>query len=330
MKTLVGKRLSLALLLLIVVMAAAGCRTTAKEGRTEETLKLGLIPVEDNFPFFVAEEEGLFNKAGLKVELIPFNSARDRDLALQAGNIDGEVADIVAAALLRKGGTPVKIVSLTMGSTPAEGRFALVARPGTAVNRPEQLKGATLGISENTIIEYVADRLLMEAGVDPGSVQKVAVPQIPERLQLLLGGRLEAALLPDPFATLAEKKGGRVILDDTKLQRNLSQVVLIFREDAIKEKGAAIKKVLQLYGEAADMVSSHPEKYRELFVAKARIPEELKDTYLSPRFSPPRLPAEREVADVQDWMVAKKLLPAPYSYAELVDGTFVPAGGENK
>lgn len=325
-----GKRLIFFLLTLLMVLMAAGCRAPGGKARGKESLKLGLIPVEDNFPFFVAEQEGLFARAGLKVELVPFNSARERDLALQAKSIDGEVADIVATALLRKGGTPVKIVSLTMGATPSEGRFALVARPGSAVSRPEQLRGATVGISENTIIEYVADRLLQGAGVEPGSVQKVAVPQIPERLQLLLGGRLEAALLPDPFATLAEKKGGRVILDDTKIDRNLSQVVLIFREETIKEKGPAIKKLLQVYAEAAGLVSSHADKYRELFITRARIPAELKDTYLSPKFSSPGVPAKTEVADVQEWMVAKKLLPAAYSYEELVDPTFVPGGRENK
>ncbi|WP_258360291.1 ABC transporter substrate-binding protein [Moorella sulfitireducens] len=325
-----GKSLRFFLFILLLVFVVSGCSKPAGKAGGGESLKLGLIPVEDNFPFFVAEAEGLFSRAGLEVELVPFNSARDRDLALQAKSIDGEVADIVATALLRKGGTPVKIVSLTMGSTPAEGRFALVARPGTNIGRPEQLEGVTVGISENTIIEYVADRLLEGAGVDPGSVQKVAVPQIPERLQLLLGGRLEAALLPDPFATLAEKKGGRVILDDTKIDRNLSQVVLIFREETLKEKGPAIKKLLEVYAEAAGLVSSNADKYRELFVARARIPEELKDTYLSPKFSPPRLPAETEVTDVQQWMVAKKLLPAAYGYDELVDPTFVPAGGENK
>ncbi|MDN5344763.1 MAG: NitT/TauT family transport system substrate-binding protein [Clostridia bacterium] len=317
-------------LLLSLALLATGCRSGEGRGQNGETLKLGLIPVEDNFPFFVAAQEGLFAKAGLKVELVPFNSARDRDLALQAKNIDGEVADIVATALLRKGGTPVKIVSLTMGATPAEGRFALLARPGAAIQRPEQLKGVSVGISENTIIEYVADRLLQGAGVDPGSVEKVAVPQIPERLQLLLGGRLETALLPDPFATLAEKKGGRVILDDTKIDRNLSQVVLIFREDTLKEKATAVKKLLQVYGDAAALVSNHPDRYRELFIDKARVPAELKDTYLAPRYSPPRVPTRSEVADVQEWMVAKKLLPAAYSYGELVDTTFVPDGGEKK
>lgn len=325
------KGLALLLLLIFLIPVVAGCSSPPGRGSDQEiSLKLGLIPVEDNFPFFVAEKEGLFAKAGLKVEMVPFNSARDRDLALQSGSIDGEVADIVATALLRKGGTPVKIVSLTMGASPAEGRFALLARPGADINSPGQLKGRTVGISENTIIEYVADGLLREGGVDPGAVQKIAVPQIPERLQLLLGGKLDAALLPDPFASLAARKGARVILDDTKINRNLSQVVLIFREEAINQKTPAIKKLLQVYAEAASLIARNPSAYQELFIEKARIPAELRDTYLAPHYSPPQLPRQEEVAAVMDWMVAKKLLPAPYKYEDLVDPDFVNPGGNNR
>lgn len=325
------KKAFIPLLLVMLALATVGCSSsTPGNGPQEKSLKLGLIPVEDNFPFFVAEKESLFTKAGLKVELVPFNSARDRDLALQSGSIDGEVADIVATALLRKGGTPVKIVSLTMGATPAEGRFALLAAPGSGIASPGQLKGRKVGISENTIIEYVADGLLREGGVDPGAVQKLPVPQIPERLQLLLGGRLDAALLPDPFASLAAQKGARVILDDTKISRNLSQVVLIFREEAIKQKTPAIKDLLQVYAEAASLIARNPAAYRELFIEKARIPAELQDTYLAPHYSRPQLPRQEEVAAVLDWMVAKKLLPAPYKYDELVNTDFVNSGGQNR
>ncbi|MGI9861012.1 MetQ/NlpA family ABC transporter substrate-binding protein [Moorella naiadis] len=323
--------LALFLLLILLIPVVAGCSSPAGSGSSQEgSLKLGLIPVEDNFPFFVAEKEGLFTKAGLQVELVPFNSARDRDLALQSRSIDGEVADIVAAALLRKGGTPVRIVSLTMGATPAEGRFALLAAPGSGITSPGQLQGRRIGISENTIIEYVADGLLRDGGVDPAAVQKVPVPQIPERLQLLLGGKLDAALLPDPFASLAAQKGARVILDDTKISRNLSQVVLLFREEAIKQKAPAIRKLLQVYAGAANLIAQNPSAYRELFVEKARIPAELKDTYLAPHYSQPQLPRQEEVAAVLDWMVAKKLLTAPYKYEELVDPNLLSSGGNNR
>lgn len=286
-------------------------------------LRLGVIPVEDNFPFFVAEAEGLFAENSLAVELLSFNSARDRDTALQAGEIDGEVADIVAAALISKGGTPVKIVSLTMGMTPAEGRFALLVAPGSGIDSPAALKGEAVAVSQHTIIDYVNYRLLTAAGLKPEEITTTNVPAIPERLQLLLGGAVQAALLPDPMATLAEKQGAKVLLDDTNGEDNISQVVLLFREEALAAKGEAIARLLDVFGQAAARVRENPNAYRDLFIEKARVPEELKETYLAPKYSPPALPRPEEVQAVMDWMVAGGLLDTPYTYEDLVDPAFV-------
>ncbi|KKM13066.1 metal ABC transporter substrate-binding protein [Clostridiales bacterium PH28_bin88] len=306
-------------LLVALVLAAflVGCQS--QQLAAPQSLKIGVLPIEDNFPFFVAESQQMFSQAGVDVELVPFNSARDRDIALMSGQIDGEVADIIAAALLKKSGTDVRIVSLTMGVTPQEGRFALLSAPNSGITTAEQLAGVPVAVSQHTIIEYVADQLMLQAGVPKESIQKTVVAAIPDRLQLLLNGSVKAAVLPDPFATLARVQGAQVVLDDTQSQQNLSQVVLLFRTDVINQKSQAIKKLIGVYAKSAQEVNTHPEKYRELFVERARVPAPLKDTYLTPSFSPPQLPKTADVSRVMDWMVAKELLSAPFTYQELVD-----------
>jgi NitT/TauT family transport system substrate-binding protein len=314
--------------ILLAVLIMSGCSRTQKNSPAGklEPLKLGVLPMEDNFPFFVAQADGMFTKAGLPAELISFNSARERDLALQAGEIDGEVADIVAAALLKKAGTPVKIVSLTMGSTPREGRFVLLAAPDSGIDQPADLKGVKVAVSEHTIIDYVNYRLLAIAGLRPEEITTVNIPAIPARLQLLLAGQVKAAVLPDPLATLAEKKGAKVILDDTQINENISQVVLLFREEVIENKASSITALLDVFGDASALVTSNPQKYRGLFIEKARLPEELKDTYLTPRYSQPALPGPDEVQLVMNWMVTEKLIPNAYSYQEITDSQFTRGG----
>ncbi|MCR4418810.1 MAG: MetQ/NlpA family ABC transporter substrate-binding protein [Clostridia bacterium] len=303
------------LVLVLALMLAAGCSRKAES----DPLRVGVIPVEDNFPFFVAEQEGMFEKLGLRVELVPFNSARDRDLALQAGKIDGETADPVAVALLRKSGTAAKIICLTMGARPEEGRFVLLAAPSGRVKNPQDLRGATLAVSENTVIEYVADQLLANAGLNPAQVSKTPVPDMAQRLQLLLGGRVDAAVLPDPLATLAQEQGAPVLMDDTRQKENLSQVVLVFREEVIRSRRDDLVKLVRAYQQAAAEVTARPQAFRELFVERTRLPEALRDTYLTPRYSAPALPQPEDLDRVIRWMVAKGLLSDPYSYHDLVE-----------
>jgi NitT/TauT family transport system substrate-binding protein len=230
----------------------------------------------------------------------------------------------VAACLLKKGGSDVRIATITLGVTPQEGRFVLLSSPNSNVKSVKDLAGVKIGISENSIIEYVTDKLLEQNGIKSDQVQKLSVPKIPMRLQMLGSDQIPAALLPDPLATLAEKQGAKVIIDDTKSAANVSQVVLLFRKDSIDTKREAIKKLIAVYGTAGKDFTDNPDKYRPLLIEKAKIPAPIKDTYKSPAFSAPQPPTEQEVTDVVNWMVNKKLLTSPYKYDELVDTSLRP------
>lgn len=324
------QRMAITLLLLgaAVIFLSGGCadrsRTESFNGNTEQTLKVGILPNEEILPVYVAEQEGIFEKLGLQVEIINFQSAAERDAALQAGAVDGVEGDLLAVALIRQGGTPVKAVSLAMGATPAEGRFALLAAPGSAIE-VKDLKGKQIAISQNTIIEYVADQMLLANGIDPKDVKKVNVAKMPLRVEMLLQNRVAAAVLPDPLASYAELKGSRVLIDDTKMEDNISQSVFFFRDEVIKTKKDAINKFLRAYAEGARKVTENPERYRDLFNEKVQIPVELQKSYPVPTFSPLQLPSREDTQRVIDWLKAKELLKEPFSYEDLVTDEAIKA-----
>lgn len=314
------------MLTLAIALFITGCGQAAKETQGNKApaikpVKLGMLPIEDNLPMYLAEAEKMFAKEGLQVELVPFDSARERDTAMQAGQIDGEIADLVAVALLKKGGTDVRIASIGLGAKPEEGRFALLAAPKGKVKTIADLKNTAVAISENSIIEYVTDNLLLAGGLKKEEIKKVAIPSIPARMEALSSGQVEAAVLPDPLAALAQKNGARLITDDTKI--NLSQTVLLFRKQVIDENKAAVTKVVEIFGKAGQELTTNPEKYRALAIEKARVPAPIKDTYPLPGFSPLQLPAKEDVAKVIDWMVGKKLLEKPFTYDEIVDPSLI-------
>ncbi|AFM41347.1 ABC-type nitrate/sulfonate/bicarbonate transport system, periplasmic component [Desulfosporosinus acidiphilus SJ4] len=315
-------------LILGLALVLSGCgtstSTTAKQtsAQTSAPVKIGVLPIEDNLPFYVAEKDGLFAKEGVQVQLVSFSSAVERDTALQAGQIDGEVADLVAVALLKKIGTDVKIATIGLGATPQEGRFAILSSPKSNIRNLKELKGAKLGISENSIIDYVSDQMLSDKGVQLSDVQKVSIPKMPVRLDMLLSDQINAACLPDPLASLAQAKGAHLVADDT--YRNISQTVLLFRTKSIQDNPTGVKAAVQVYGLAGQALSTHPEQYRSLFLEKAQVPAPIQQSYKTPTFSKLQLPTQEEVNSVMKWMVNKKLIPQAYSYQDLVDKSLLP------
>lgn len=304
--------------LCILLIFTVSCTSSCSK-KSAMSVKLGMLGIEDNLPFFVAQYENIFQRNGVIVELLSFNSARERDIALISGEIHGELADILATALIKKGGTSVKIVSMGMGSKPQEGRFAVLSAPNSEITSPEDLKAITVAISEHTIIHYLAEEMIKESGLNPKDIKFRNIPDMSLRLEYLLAGKdVKAALLPDPMASLAEKMGARVIIDDAKLSMNLSQTVIIFREETLQEQAVHIKGILSSYQEGALLLNENPEKYRDLVIEKARIPPSLEYSYIIPKFSPLQLPTEDMISRVITWMTEKGLLENTYSYEDLV------------
>ena len=300
-----------------------GCVQQQKADKPEQvTIKLGILPIVDSLPLVVAEEKGYFKQAGVNVELLTFPSAVERDSALQAKAIDGSLGDLLAAASLYNSGFPVQVVSLSLGETGKEGRFAIYSAPNSGINTIDQLKGVEVAVSKNSIIEYVTDSLLLEKGFKPEEIKKSIIPKIPVRYQALMEGQIKAACLPDPMASLAQSNGAKLIVDDTKT--NLSQTVIFFDQVTLQKNGAAIKKLLKGYALAAEEINNNPEAYRGMLVEKAKVPKEALGVYSMEHFPAPQLPKEKDVDQVVQWMVQKNLLKEKISYENLVTGDFLP------
>jgi NitT/TauT family transport system substrate-binding protein len=309
--------LNLALALALLVVLVAGCN-----GKKEEKIRIGLLPIVDSLPFYVAADKGYFHAEGVSVQLINFDSAVERDSAIQAGEIDGTLGDVLAVAALNNSGAAVKMVSLGLGETGKEGRFAILSAPGSGITSPQDLKNVPVAISTNSIIEYVTDTLLLEQGLKPAEIRKEAIPKIPVRFSLLLEGKIKAACLPDPLAALAQSKGARLVIDDTS--SNLSQTVIYFRNDFLGRSPGAVTKFLSAYGRAARDINQNPEAFRALLVEKARVPQEALAVFNMDHYPAPQLPDRRQVERVVGWMLDKGLLKQQFRYEDLTRTDLLP------
>lgn len=319
-------RLTVLALLVAAVATLAVTASPAGGGAyaAEPDVRIGLLSSHEYYlPFMIAQQKGYFAAEGVTVEVIPFQSARERDAALQAGRIDGVMTDIIGSVLLKNGGVDVSIVALVWGVTPQEEVFSILASPKSNIKTVEDLKGVPIAISSGSIIEYVTDTLLTRAGFADSEIKKVVVAQIPVRMEMLLSGQVQAATMPHMLGEIARLKGARVIVDDSV--DNISQTVMTMNTSAIKTKAEAIKKMVRAYDRAARDLAANPESYRKLFVDTCNVPPELAATYPVPNLPTLHvLPAEF-YNRVVDWMVKRELIKAPISYRDMVNTSLVSA-----
>ena len=286
-------------------------------------LRLGVLPIEDSAPLFVAEQEQYYAQENLQVTLVPFQSALERDSALAAGAIDGAIDDPIGAILFDKGQGRLKITSLCLGEKPGEGVFAILAAPGSGLTTIDDLKGVEIALSTATIIEYVTDRLLAGHGFKPEEIKKLEVVKMPIRMQMLLSGAVKAATLPEPLASIAVGQGATVLTDDSRGRESLSQTVLVFRDQALAERKAEITAFFRAYGRAVKAINAEPERFRALVVDKGRIPPTLAKTYPIPHFPEPQPFPEALYTPILEWLTGKGLVAA-LPYRTMVVGEVLP------
>lgn len=287
-------------------------------------VRIGTLPTEDSLPLWVAEKAGYFAKAGIpKVEIVEFQSAQERDVAFSSGAIDGYMGDLIAAANLTAAGKPNTIATVMLGADKAQGRFGIAVAPqfarDSALTNVGGLANVPVGTSSATIQEYVLDGLMTQSGVPTSSVKVEEVKKVPVRFQLLMSGKLKAAALPEPFLSLAEQGGARIVADDTTAKTNLSQTILAFSRAYWDKPGApeTIAAVLKAWDTAASDINKSPDAYRALLVEKAKLPKSLEASYKVNTYPAHVLPAGSEIRDVLGWMQAKGYLKKPVTPDQL-------------
>jgi NitT/TauT family transport system substrate-binding protein len=286
-------------------------------------VRIAVIPVIDTLPLFVAQAEGLFAKAGLEVKLIPVTSAPERDQMLQADQADGTLNELMSVMLFNRTAIRMQAVRYGLMATKENPHFFLLASGSGGIHQVKDLKGAEIGISKGTIIEYVADRLLAAHGLDPAGVKYVSVPKISDRMSLLAGGQLKAAVMPDPLAALAVQQGAKIILHDAAYPKPGASV-LSFMKGFVDRNPRSLKAFLGAVEEAVNRINRSPSSYRNLLAEKKIVPPALISSYTVPKFPLAALPGEAEWRDVLNWAKAKGFLNVDLIYKDSVNASFLP------
>ncbi len=309
-------------LFLVIAILVSACRSAAPESKTV-TLKIAVIPVIDTLPMFVAQADGLFQKHGVQVELIPVASAPERDQMLQAGQADGTLNETLSIMFFNKEKIQLQAVRYGHMATAGSGHFFILASGKSGITDINGLKGVDIGISQGTIIDYVTTRLLQANGFGNDDIKTIAVPKIPDRMALLASGELKAGVMPDPLAALAVQQGARIILDDTSSPK-LGASVISFRKEVIDTQSDAVKAFLAAIEEAVTLINANPSKYSSLLVEKKIVPQPLIGTYVTPKFPEKGIPSEAEWNDVLAWAKEKGLLAKDIAYKDSINSALLP------
>ncbi|MFW5743014.1 MAG: ABC transporter substrate-binding protein [Spirochaetota bacterium] len=310
----------IALLLLLLasssLVATGAQEDDAPSGPVPEArpLTVGLMPAVDSIPLIVAEAQGYFEDEGVSVTLEVFRDQVYREAALQSGAIDATVSDLVNAIRSWANGADYRVLTST------QGYFSFVTAEDSGVEStadwPDAPGVVETGLLDDSIINYTAQRMLAAVGLDAERIRIVPTNQIPVRMEMVVAGELEAAVLPEPVTRIATAAGAHELVTTEVLDWTPGVVLATGR--ALRDKPRELESLLRAYDRAVEAINADPDAFRTTVVERAAFPPPTADTMRIPEYRPATPPTDAHVADVARWMVDRGMIESLPPYDEIV------------
>jgi NitT/TauT family transport system substrate-binding protein len=291
-------------------------------------VKASMMNAIHDLPLLVARDEGYFSDEGLDVEIIrtPGSGQRDSDHQALRANVFERTMEALydqgacdqfrmcewgvmkrAVESNTSGGhRPAKIVAL--GS--AMSTFALVSDPKSGIYEPEQLKDKPIGVSPYNGSHFTTLKLL-EGFLKREQIKTTFAGTMKERIDALARGEVAAISLMEPWISVAEKRGLRVLMESHST-----------RSEAAGDEldGTTLRKMFNAEAQAANAIARHPERYAHYLIAEAGGLLELEDLDLGRILNAPPEPYTRErFQHTYEWTRDWGLVPPGATYENTVD-----------
>lgn len=301
------KKLLLAISIAAVVTSTAACSKTP-ELEQDKSITIGLMSDTAAIPFILAQELDYFKEEGLEVDIQIFQSAVDRDSALQADELDGVSSDLISAGFFKESGNTLLITSRT------ECEYKLVAASTSGIIDVSGIAGKKIGTSTNTLMEYLVDAFAESKDIK--ELEKINIPKMPARLEMLKSGQIDAATLPEPLATLAIMDGSKEIASNEDL--GIYPGVILFKSDFLKSNPDSMSKFYRAYDKTVNYINENGlESHFTLINEKLSFPEAVIKEFSDIKYGTAVLPSEDNVASAMEWLYKKGFIKEKFKYNDL-------------
>ncbi len=291
--------------LLILTLALAGCGNKKQDSEVSETettmeMTVAVMPAVDKIPVIVADSLGYFSQYGLEVNIENFQSPTDRNAALQAGEVDAVMSDVVADILYLDAGMDMVMTSLI------QTEFMVVASPQSGITSFEDIGSEhKCGVALNTLMEYIADM----AGVG----EKIMVPDVMTRVEQVVSGDLDLTVVPEPYGSMAVERGGVKV--GTSGEMGIYAALMLFPREYLDNNREAITAFYRGYNDAvAYLQANGMEDVIEDITAKGEFPTSTQEILMALEFTPIAPATEDQFLKVEEWMNQHPDFNGPYDY----------------
>ena len=251
------KNIMLVLVLILVITSViSGCskKTEPASASAAEgpAITIGLSPWPGWFVWYLVEEKGFFKKEGVNVTLKWFPVYSDSLSALSTGQIDANSQTLSDTLAPASKNIALKAVLVNDNSNGGDG---IVVKPD--IQSIKDLKGKRVATELGTVDHMLLLTALEQNGMGEKDINYINMA-VNDAGPAFIAGKLDAAVLWEPFLSKAIKDGKGKLLFSSKDTPGLIPDLLVFRKDITDKRPDDVKKIVRAWFDALDYWKQNP------------------------------------------------------------------------
>ena len=234
----------------LAAWGVAGCRAARPSGAA----LVGVRTSNCQLPFFAAQQRGLYQDAGLEVDLRLIASNTELVEALKRGDLDVGSLPVTTAVAAIATGAPIRIVAMS-----GRGSDGLLVRAEDDIHTLGDLRGRPVTTIRASILDVLLRYALEGAGLDAEvDLELHYLSQLGDMITALRTGQVDASSNTEPFMTDAERQGwGRVLGYYTAAWPDHPCCVVVAHEAFAERQPEALVDLLRSHLQAVDWCNAH-------------------------------------------------------------------------
>jgi len=209
---------------------------------------------------YIAKDKGWFLEEGLRFSAYEsYVTGMALASALARGDIQVAYICLVPAInTYANAGVPVKVIA----GTHRYG-YGLVVSPGKIRTVKDLEKsGIRIGcVREGGAVDTLLHKIIDRCSLDERRIlNKVQRMNPPKQVLGIKMGQLDAAFLPEQWATMAEDLGFRMLLTSKDVWPDMQGSVLVVKEELINKAPGIVRRLVRVTQRATDWVNQHPDE----------------------------------------------------------------------
>ncbi|MEU0530163.1 ABC transporter substrate-binding protein [Amycolatopsis tolypomycina] len=256
----------LTLLTLAGVTALSGCSGSSASGSGSK-ITIGFSAWPGWFPWQVAQEQGLFAKNGVNVDLKYFDNYTDSINALSSGAIDANSQTLNDTLSSVSGGAKLSIVLVNDNST---GNDKIIARDG--ITSIADLKGKKVAVEQGLVDHYLLLLALQSANLTEKDIQLVNLPT-DAAAAAFKSGQVDAVAAFAPFTSTAlERPGSRAISSSAEFPGAIPDH-LVTSQKLVKDNPKDVQALVNTWFETLTWIKNNKEAAIKIMAKRGGVSE---------------------------------------------------------